>query len=538
MTVDDMDNLDELAELLGSSSTLPVLFVGSGLSRRYLGSPDWEGLIRFAAELTELPFDYYSGSLSHDVTPEDRLPEIASLIAAQFHNEWWKSEKYAADRSSNSLPLPGGGDPLKLQIARYIDRMEYLSGEELLEEREKLAKAKVHAIITTNYDDLLEELFPDFRSFVGQQDVIFASPQYVGEIYKIHGSVSVPSSLVLTGEDYKVYRRKNPYLIAKMMTLFVEHPVLFLGYSLRDPHIQELLSTLVACLTPEQLATLNKRLIFVGRASAHRAKGLSSSTITVNGFTFGVCEFGIDDFGGVYDVLADLPEHYPVRLLRNLSERVTQMAYADSASERVHVLPLKEGENIDDVQMVVGVGAFERLGEKGYTPYTRAELFLDMIAGANDHNVETLRDQMVPFSFRTAKFSPIFYPKYLCESKGIPFDVESLPAKAKALLVGDTALVPYAGRRPDGWESMGFQELLERHPDLALNLSTGCHYDVDDVVALGRYLWPRFVNNKTPGSSLAKAGVKFDRLVYGPDFKGDIAVLRRVVGEELTRPRY
>ncbi|WP_158309744.1 SIR2 family protein [Microbacterium testaceum] len=538
MTVDGgMDSLDELAELLGATGTLPVLFVGSGLSRRYLGSPDWDGLIQYSAELTELPLDYYSGQLPSDMPKEDRLPAVASLIAKQFHEEWWTTEKFRGMRESNDLPLPGSGDPLKLMISKFITSLSYIEDDPLAVERAKLGRAKVHAIITTNYDEVLEEAFSDYRVFVGQQDVLFASPQYVGEIYKIHGSAVSPTSLVFTGDDYIAYRKKNPYLIAKIMTLFVEHPVLFIGYSLRDPHILDLLATLVSCLSPEQLDTFNQRLIFVGRVSSARAKGLSTSSITVPGYTFEVREFGIDDFGGVYEVLAELPEHYPVKLLRNLKERVTQMAYSDTSSERVHVLPLQEGENIDDVQVVVGVGAFERLGEKGYTAYSRAEFFLDMIAGAPDHSVDHL-GQLIAHSFRNAKFSPVFYPLHLAQSNGAPLEVSALPARAQALIRGDAPLEPYPGKRPQGWENLGFRDLLATHPKYAENLSTGCSYDIDDVIELGKYLWPRFVGNSTPSTPLAKAACKFDRLVYGEDFAGDRATLRETVRRELGTPRY
>lgn len=512
-------DLEELNEILTDSKTLPVLFVGSGLSRRYLGSPTWRGLLEYASTLTGRALNYYEG-LASDGPPNRKLARVASRIATDFYPIWWESDDYADSRARYENVIQTTADPLKIELTNYLQQLTLTSDDAMTIELEKLSTVRTHAVITTNYDSILEDSLPDMEVYVGQQSVLFSATQAVGEIYKIHGSIADPTSLVLTDEDYEEYWVKNPYLIAKILTLFVEHPIILIGYSLSDAHIQRLLGNLVDCLTEEQLNTLNRRLIFVNRASSSEEVGFEDSSITVEKHSFLVRSLRLVDYGELYDLLAMLPQHFPVRMLRQLRESVYQLAFSSEPTGRVYVLPFDEAQE-DEVEVVVGVGTMERLGLKGYSVFTRSDLFLDMLKGAVDHNAENMITALLPHVFRGAKFSPIWYPLYIAAREGYEVDTTLLPRRAQALLSGETALTPYPGRRPSGWEQMDFRTLVSKHPELATNLGLGCRYEVEDVVALRDYLYPLVEGKSTVPTDVAKLCVKFDQLVYGPQFEDE-----------------
>ena len=205
------------------------------------------------------PYEYYFASANGD------LPAVASAIATDMHERWWNEDRYLESRNLFASAAVRRDSALKIEIARYmassIDRLP-VQGP-LATEIEKLRGIVVDGIVTTNYDPLLEKLFPDFRAFIGQDELLFSDPQGIGEIYKIHGSHDVPNSLVLTAEDYERFRDRNPYLAAKLLTIFVEHPVVFVGYSLADPNVIDIVVSIAVCLTTENIGKLQDRLVFV-----------------------------------------------------------------------------------------------------------------------------------------------------------------------------------------------------------------------------------------------------------------------------------
>lgn len=63
--------------------------------------------------------------------------------------------------------------------------------------------------------------------------------------------------------DYENFDRKLKYLSAKLLTIFVEHPIIFIGYGLGDVNIRKLFKEIAECLTAEQLNKIKDNFIFI-----------------------------------------------------------------------------------------------------------------------------------------------------------------------------------------------------------------------------------------------------------------------------------
>ena len=389
--------------------TLPVLFVGSGLSRRYAAADNWEGLLRHFAEMTPRPYEFYRSQAGGD------LPAVATEIAQAFSTVWWDSPVFAESREKHTADVQGRDSPLKIEVAHYLTGLGGrlpVSGP-FASELELLRKAVVDVIITTNYDDVLSTLFPDFRPFIGQDELLFTSAQGVGEIYQIHGSVTQPESLVLTAADYQQFDQRNAYLAAKLMTIFVEHPVVFLGYSLQDRNVVSILRSIAGCLTQKNIDQLRDRLIFV-EWSEGAEPSIGPATLLLENlneqFQLSVIKITVPDFVDVLTALTQLRRSFPARLLRRLKEQVYELVLTNDPHNRLVVSDIEDSTPDRDIDIVMGVGIRAK-SSVGYVGLTRENLIDDVLADRHSYEAREVVDKSLPQILRFPGYVPVY--KYL-----------------------------------------------------------------------------------------------------------------------------
>ena len=71
------ESLSRMKNIINDSGTRPILFVGSGIPRRYINTPDWESLLEKIIELNpniRMPIGYFVQQT------ENNYPAIANLF--------------------------------------------------------------------------------------------------------------------------------------------------------------------------------------------------------------------------------------------------------------------------------------------------------------------------------------------------------------------------------------------------------------------------------------------------------------------------
>ena len=135
----------------------PFLFVGSGVSIRYCAIPTWLELLKMFVEhhrdYFEYEFGYYSSKCSNNPM------EIATILASEFHEAWWKSGRFSSSKKEFSdIAELSIENAFKIELAKFVKQKKDVWGE-LKDEIALMSKATVSGILTTNWDDFLQTVF-------------------------------------------------------------------------------------------------------------------------------------------------------------------------------------------------------------------------------------------------------------------------------------------------------------------------------------------------------------------------------------------
>lgn len=308
----------------------PILFVGSGMSQRYFDAPCWDKLMFDMSERCPLitkKFAYYQQQHKRDNI------EIATVFSDKY-SEWAWGDGHDRFPQEMFEPDVSKDNYLKFEVASHIKTLSDKFDVETngyCGEIESLKRVNPHSIITTNYDDALEKIFPDHHKVVGQE-IVRANYTSYGEVLKIHGCLSNPDSLILTSEDYSDFNKRKKYLSAKLLTYFAEHPLFFLGYSLTDSNIRGILSDIDEILAPNNELIPNIYMVCFDPDAGEKRDLPTEQLVTIDASrSVRLKVIYASDYKWIFDSLSACTPEITVnpRLMRSLLARTYKLVSSD-----------------------------------------------------------------------------------------------------------------------------------------------------------------------------------------------------------------
>lgn len=392
------------------------------MTRRYLDLPDWRGLLKHFAELVNEDEFAYSSYESRAKTLECKaglLPKVAELIQVDFDKKWFSDPSVRSLESENLQAVKEGLSPFKAEIANYIKKNSVINEcyEEEIMLLSDIAHKSISGVITTNYDLFLENYFKGFTRYVGQNQLIFSAIQGVAEIYKIHGSVDVPDSIVINEKDYMKFDAHSSYLAAKLMTIFMEYPIVFMGYSISDSNILKIMRSIVECLDEKQLAILEDRFIFIEYNPGMAGSEVSSYAVMIGERPLMMKKIRLSDYRLLYNALHGKRSKLPVRLLRRFKEELYNYTLTNVPTANLRVAAIDD-VRVTDEELVMAIGKVSDLGLRGLSGIDSNEWYRDIILDDLDFSADDLLEYAFPKLLKQDS-GRLPFNKYLNSAKGV-----------------------------------------------------------------------------------------------------------------------
>lgn len=403
----------QIREFISGYKNHPVLFIGTGFSLRYLKSSySWESLLsHISYQLTdneEFFLDLkaesnYDGDYRYDSLASKLENEFNDRLSTDRHGKFKETNDFFYEKMKEGIKL----SRFKIYITSILKSLD--TRDEKKEELSALIKARknIGSIITTNYDQLIENIF-QFNPLVGN-NILMSNPY--GSVYKIHGCVSNPANIIMTEQDYQDFDNKYELIRAQLLSLFIHNPIIFIGYSISDTNIKSILRTVFSYVDPksELAKKIRDNFLLIEYENGSDSVEIVEHDIDLEGMaTIRINKIKTDNYTELYDSLADLKLPVSAMDIRKVQDVWTTIK---SGGE----IKVKITENLSELsndQLVIAVGSEKTVR---YEYQTKAEFisnYFQIIDEANSQLIETLNKQTIS----TTEHFPVYAFSSLCEN--------------------------------------------------------------------------------------------------------------------------
>lgn len=173
------------------------------------------------------------------------------------------------------------------------------------------------------------------------------------------------------------------------MTIFMEYPIVFLGYSLSDNNVISIINAIVDCLDEAQLNKLQDRFIFVEYEESAVKPSVSTHTIMVHSKPLTMRRIVLSDFMPLYTAMESVKSKLPVRILRRFKEDLYNFTITSTPTANLRVASIDD-VRIGDEDLVLAIGKANELGLRGLSGIDHDEWYRNIVTEELDFSADDL----------------------------------------------------------------------------------------------------------------------------------------------------
>lgn len=363
----------------------PVLFIGTGISLRYLNnSYTWDGI------LSKISYDLTGGNEFYlDLKSECsdgkkyKYNKIASCLEEEF-NKRLKEDRNGKFKDINDIFYENMSKNItvsrfKIYITKLLSELDFnLDKKSEIDELKKVRK-NIGSIITTNYDKLIEEVF-EFNPLIGN-NILLSNPY--GSLYKIHGCISDPDNIIITEKDYNKFNEKYELIRAQLLSLFIHNPIIFLGYSLDDDNIKSILKTIFTYIEPnsKEAEIIRGNFLLVEYDEGSENEEISEYDVDMDGFAIiRINKIKTDNYIAIYKSISDL--QLPISAMD--VRKVQNIVHEIYSGGKIKVAITEDINSLKNEDKILAIGTLKTISIQYSTASELMMNYFKIIDEAND----------------------------------------------------------------------------------------------------------------------------------------------------------
>lgn len=389
----------------------PVMFIGTGLSLRYLdNSYSWEDLLKKIALSFEPNEEYYLDIKADYMTAYGcDYEKVATRLEQDFNKHLQDNRngklKYINDIFYENMKKNINISRFKLYIADLLKDTSLK--DSMLEEIVELKKARknIGSIITTNYDKMIEEMF-SFNPLIGN-DILLSNPY--GSVYKIHGCISAPDKIIITEKDYCEFNEKYELIRAQLLSLFIHNPIIFIGYNIGDKNIKDILKTIFSYVdySSEESKRIRDNFLLVEYEKDSDNTEVLEHDIDIEGFpTIRINKLKTDNFITLYQSLSNLILPVSAMDVRKVQNVVREIF----AGGDIKVSITEDLDNLKNADKVLVVGSKNTIKYEFQTISEMMANYFKILEESNSQLLTLINKQNI----QNSQYFPIYAFSKIC----------------------------------------------------------------------------------------------------------------------------